>query len=43
MIWRTLQKMPMMGTVDPSILALIVNSVIAGIVFYIISSKVNKN
>jgi hypothetical protein len=42
MIWRALSKMPMMGTLEPSILALIVNSILAGIVFYIISSKFNK-
>jgi len=41
-IWRALSKMPMMGTLEPSIVALIVNSVLAGIVFFIISSKFNK-
>ena len=43
MIWKAIAKIPMMGTVEPSVLALIVNSLIAGIVFYIISTKVNKN
>lgn len=42
MIWRALSKVPMMGTVEPSILALLVNSLLAGIVFYIISTKLNK-
>ena len=41
MIWKVISKMPMMGSVEPSILALIVNSIIAGIVFYIISTKFN--
>jgi hypothetical protein len=42
MIWKIISKMPMMGTVEPSILALIVNSIIAGIAFYLLSSKLNK-
>jgi hypothetical protein len=42
MIWRALSKVPMMGTVEPSVLALLVNSLLAGIVFYIISTKLNK-
>ena len=42
MIWKLISKMPMMGTVEPSILALIVNSIIAGLAFYVISSKLNK-
>jgi len=41
-IWKAISKMPMMGTMEPSILALIVNSIIAGIVFYILSTKFNK-
>jgi hypothetical protein len=42
-IWRTIARLPMMGTLEPSILALIVNSILAGIIFYIVSSKMNKN
>jgi len=42
MIWRALSKVPMMGTVEPSILALLVNSLLAGIVFYIMSTRLNK-
>jgi hypothetical protein len=42
MIWKIISKMPMMGTVEPSILALIVNSIIAGLAFYLLSSKLNK-
>ena len=41
MIWKAISRIPMMGSVEPSILALIVNSIIAGIVFYIISTKIN--
>jgi hypothetical protein len=41
-IWRALTRIPMMGTFEPSILALIVNSLLAGIVFYIISTKINN-
>ena len=36
-------KLPMMGMVEPSIIALIVNSILAGIVFYIISIYLSKN
>ena len=41
-IWRALSRMPMMGTVEPSILALVVNSLIAGIVFYFVTTKLSK-
>ena len=40
-IWKQIIRLPMMGTTDPSILALIVNSILAGIFFYIISSLQN--
>jgi hypothetical protein len=43
MIWKALSRLPMMGTVEPSILALLVNSLLAGLVFYIISTRLNKN
>jgi len=42
-IWRALSKMPMMGQFEPSIIALIVNSILAGVVFYFTSTKLNKN
>jgi len=41
-IWRALSRMPMMGAVEPSILALVVNSLIAGIVFYFVTTKLSK-
>jgi len=37
-IWKQIIQFPMMGSVDPSIVALIVNSILAGIVFYFISN-----
>ena len=37
-IWKQIIQCPMMGSVDPSIVALIVNSILAGIVFYFISN-----
>jgi len=43
MIWKQIIQFPMMGTVDPSIIALIVNSIIAGMVFYLISNFIMKN
>ena len=36
-VWKNIIRLPMMGTTDPSIIALIVNSILAGIAFYIIS------
>jgi hypothetical protein len=43
MIWRAISRLPMMGSIEPSILALVVNSIIAGIVFYILSTNFNKS
>jgi hypothetical protein len=37
-IWKQLMKLPFMGTVEPSIVALIINSILAGVIFYIIST-----
>jgi hypothetical protein len=33
----------MMGSIEPSILALIVNSILAGVIFYILSKNFNKS
>jgi hypothetical protein len=41
-IWKQIIKLPFMGTVEPSILALVVNSLIAGIVFYFVTTKLSK-
>jgi hypothetical protein len=38
-IWKQISRLPMMGSFEPTILALLVNSILAGIVFYIISKK----
>jgi len=43
MIWKQIIQFPMMGSVDPSIVALIVNSIIAGMVFYLISNFIMKS
>ena len=37
-IWKQIMKLPFMGTVEPSIVALIINSILAGVIFYIIST-----
>lgn len=37
-IWKEITKIPFMGTIEPSILALIVNSIIAGVVYYLITN-----
>ena len=36
LIWKQLMKLPFMGSVEPSIIALIVNSLLAGIVYFLI-------
>ena len=39
-VWTQITKFPFMGGLEPSILALIVNSILAGLVFYIISNVI---
>jgi hypothetical protein len=39
-IWKQIMKLPFMGSVEPSIVALLVNSILAGVVYYIISTFV---
>ena len=41
MIWKQIIKIPFMGSVEPSIVALIVNSILAGIVFYLVNNYMN--
>lgn len=41
LIWTQLQKLPFMGSIEPSIFALIINSLLAGIVFYVASSFIS--
>jgi len=36
-IWSQIQKLPFMGSIEPSILALIINSILAGVIFYFVS------
>jgi len=42
MIWKQIIKFPFMGETDPSIVALLVNSILAGLIFYIVT-KYLKN
>ena len=42
-IWKQISKLPFMGTVEPSIIALVVNSILAGIIYYIITTFIIKN
>ena len=37
-IWKQIIQFPFMGTMEPSIVALIINSILAGIVFYVMSN-----
>jgi len=39
-IWKQITRFPMMGEFDPSIIALIVNALLAGIVFYLLSKLI---
>ena len=41
-IWKQISRLPFMGQVEPSILALIVNSILAGIIFYAVLNFVLK-
>ena len=40
-VWRQFTKLPFMGSVEPSMAALIINSILAGLVFFIISKLIN--
>jgi len=42
-IWRQIQKLPMMGKVEPSMVALVFNSILAGVIFFLIKTFVIKN
>jgi hypothetical protein len=41
-IWKQISRLPFMGSMDPSIIALVVNSIVAGVIFYLISSVLFK-
>jgi len=43
LVWKQIQKIPMMGKVEPSMVALIFNSILAGIIFFLIKTFVMKN
>ena len=42
-IWKQIMHFPFMGTVEPSIIALVVNSVFAAMVFYLVSNFLMNN
>jgi hypothetical protein len=42
-VWKQILKLPYMGGLEPSMLALVVNSMLAGIIFFIINKFVLKN
>lgn len=41
-VWKQISKLPFMGTFEPSIIALIVNSILAGIVYYVMTTFIIK-
>jgi len=41
-VWRQLIKLPFMGSVEPSMIALIVNSLLAALAYYIITNFIMK-
>ena len=41
-IWKQIMKLPMMGSIEPSIVALIINSILAGVIFYIVTTMLIK-
>ena len=41
-IWKQIIQFPFMGGVEPSILALLINSVLAGIIFYVVSNVITN-
>ena len=42
MVWKEIVKIPFMGQVEPSIIALVVNAVIAGVIYYIVTNYLMK-
>jgi hypothetical protein len=41
MVWKQIMLLPFMGGLDPSIVALVFNSVLAGLAFYLVSNFLN--
>jgi hypothetical protein len=41
-VWKQIINLPMMGSMEPSMVALIFNSLLAGIIFYIIINYLMK-
>ena len=42
MVWKEIVKIPFMGQVEPSIIALVVNAIIAGVIYYIVTNYLMK-
>ena len=42
-VWSQFGKLPFMGSMDPSMLALLINSILSGIIFYIITTYIIKS
>ena len=42
-VWSQFGKLPFMGSMDPSMLALFINSLLSGIIFYIITTYIIKS
>ena len=42
-VWSQFGKLPFMGSMDPSMIALLINSLLSGIIFYVIITYVIKN
>jgi hypothetical protein len=40
LVWSQLLKLPFMGSVEPSIIALIINSILAGLAFYLLTNLI---
>jgi len=42
-MWKQISRLPLMGKVEPSMIALIVNSLLAGLMFFLIKTFLVKN
>ena len=42
-VWSQISRLPFMGSVEPSLIALIINSILAGVIFYCFKTFVFKD
>ena len=42
-VWSQISRLPFMGAVEPSLIALIINSILAGVIFYCFKTFVFKD